>query len=77
MPKRNKPLDWSATAERELIDGLVHIAEDSPQGARLVMSRIDRAGRFLELNPRMGKPGAVGARRTARPGIVGALAGRL
>jgi plasmid stabilization system protein ParE len=63
MPKRNKPLDWSATAERELIDGLVHIAEDSPQGARLVMSRIDRAGRFLELNPRMGKPGAVAGTR--------------
>ena len=59
MPSRSKPLDWSATAERELIDGLVHIAEDSPRGARLVMSRIDRAGRFLELNPRMGKPGAV------------------
>ena len=59
MPSRNKPLDWSATAERELIEGFAHIAEDSPQGARLVTSRIDRAARFLELNPRMGKPGAV------------------
>ena len=59
MPSRNKPLDWSATAERELIEGFAHIAEDSPQGARLVTSRIDRAARFLELNPRMGNPGAV------------------
>ncbi|BAO28280.1 type II toxin-antitoxin system RelE/ParE family toxin [Sulfuritalea hydrogenivorans] len=63
MSSRNKPLDWSATAARELIDGLVHIAEDSPQGARLVKTRIDRAGRFLELNPRMGKPGVVAGTR--------------
>lgn len=63
MPSRSKPLDWSATAARELIDGLVHIAEDSPQGARLVKGRIDRAGRFLELNPRMGKPGVVAGTR--------------
>ena len=63
MSSRNKPLDWSATAAQELIDGLVHIAEDSPQGARLVKGRIDRAGRFLELNPRMGKPGAVAGTR--------------
>lgn len=40
-----------------------HIAEDSPQGARLVKGRIDRAGRFLEQNPRMGKPGAVAGTR--------------
>jgi toxin ParE1/3/4 len=63
MPSRNKRLDWSATAARELIDGLVHIAEDSPQGARLVKGRIDRAGRFLEQNPRMGKPGVVAGTR--------------
>jgi len=63
MSNRNKPLDWSATAARELIDGLVHIAEDSPQGARLVKGRIDRAGRILELNPRMGKPGVVAGTR--------------
>lgn len=63
MPSRSKPLDWSANAERELVEGLVHIAEDSLQGARLVKSRIDRAGRFLELNPRMGKPGAIAGTR--------------
>ena len=63
MPSRSKPLDWSATAEQELIEGIVHIAEDSPHGARLVVSRIDRAGRFLELNQRMGKPGVVAGTR--------------
>lgn len=66
MPSRNKPLDWSATAERELIGGLVHIVEDSPQGAHLVMSRIDRAGWFPELKPRTGKPGAVAGTREYR-----------
>jgi plasmid stabilization system protein ParE len=59
MLRHRKQLDWSATAAREFIEGIVHIAEESPQGARLVKSRIDRAGRFLELNPRMGKPGVV------------------
>jgi plasmid stabilization system protein ParE len=59
MSNRAKPLDWSQTATRELGQGLLHIAEDSLQGARLVKGRIDRAGRFLEQNPRMGKPGAV------------------
>jgi toxin ParE1/3/4 len=63
MSSRAKPLDWSQSATRELIQGLIHIAEDSPQGARLVKGRIDRAGRFLEQNPRMGKPGAVAGTR--------------
>ncbi|MDO8788559.1 MAG: type II toxin-antitoxin system RelE/ParE family toxin [Sulfuritalea sp.] len=54
---------WSATAAREFIGGLAHIAEDSLQGAQLVRSRIDRAARFLELNPRMGKPGVVAGTR--------------
>jgi len=63
MPSHKKRLDWSATAAREFIDGLAHIAEDSPQGASLVKNRIDRAGRFLEQNPRMGKPGVVAGTR--------------
>lgn len=63
MSSRAKPLDWSQTAIRELSQGLLHIAEDSPQGARQVKGRIYRAGRFLEQNPRMGKPGAVAGTR--------------
>lgn len=63
MSSRAKPLDWSQTATRELSLGLLHIAEDSLQGARLVKGRIDRAGHFLEQNPRMGKPGAVAGTR--------------
>ena len=63
MSSRAKPLDWSLAATRELSQGLLHIAEDSPQAARLVKGRIDRAGRFLEQNPRMGKPGAVAGTR--------------
>ncbi|MCF8179250.1 MAG: type II toxin-antitoxin system RelE/ParE family toxin [Sulfuritalea sp.] len=46
-----------------MIDGLVHIAENSLQGARLVKSRIERAGRFLEQNPRRGKPGVASGTR--------------
>jgi plasmid stabilization system protein ParE len=59
MPRKNRRIDWSASAARELLDALVRLAAESAVQAVRVRSCIDRAGRFLELNPLLGKRGAV------------------
>lgn len=63
MPRQNKRLEWSHTAASEFVEGIAFIATDSPQGANLVKARIDKAAGFLQLHPRMGKPGAVAGTR--------------
>jgi hypothetical protein len=59
MARKSRKLGWSASAARDLLDALARLAAISPQHAARVRNRIDRAGRFLELNPLLGKRGAV------------------
>lgn len=54
----SKRLEWTARAEREYLQALAFIAEDSgTRNAALVMQRIERAESLLVSNPGIGTPG--------------------
>lgn len=54
----SKRLEWTGRAEREYLQALAFIAEDSgTRNAALVMQRIERAELLLASNPGIGTPG--------------------
>jgi toxin ParE1/3/4 len=50
---------WSAAARRQLDRQATYIAADSPDAARLVVSRVRAAVRRLAAYPQQGRPGQV------------------
>ena len=54
---RKKRLEWALPALDEFETGLAYIAQDNPAAARLIQSRIEKAGEIVVANPGIGTPG--------------------